>query len=231
MIIKQLLDEDFVNYKKASMFIGFPSCTFKCEKDINCSGMCQNSELMESPTIDISVEELVERYVKNDITSAIVCGGLEPFDSFEDLYSFIKYLRVTKKNNDDIVIYTGYYKSEILDKLIHISNYKNIVIKYGRFIPDKESHFDDVLGIKLASDNQYAEILKPLKYKIIKNPSLSETDVSDILNDIKQNEGYCPCRWEKTPDNLCMCKEFRNFINDKKIGECHCSLYSTIISE
>jgi len=34
---------------------------------------------------------------------------------------------------------------------------KNIIIKYGRFIPDKEKHYDEVLGIYLASDNQYAE--------------------------------------------------------------------------
>ena len=33
MIIKQLIDEDFVNYKVPSMFIAFPRCTFKCEKE------------------------------------------------------------------------------------------------------------------------------------------------------------------------------------------------------
>ena len=33
MRIKFLVDEDFVNYKKPSMFIGFPSCTWKCEKE------------------------------------------------------------------------------------------------------------------------------------------------------------------------------------------------------
>ena len=33
----------------------------------------------------------------------------------------------------------------------------NIVIKYGRYIPGQTPHYDEVLGVKLASDNQYAE--------------------------------------------------------------------------
>ena len=31
----------------------------------------------------------------------------------------------------------------------------NIYIKYGRFIPNKPSHYDELLGVNLASDNQY----------------------------------------------------------------------------
>ena len=38
-------------------------------------------------------------------------------------------------------------------------NFKNIIIKYGRYIPDQEPHYDEVLGVNLASDNQYAERL------------------------------------------------------------------------
>ena len=33
MKIKGLMTEDFVNYKKVSMTIIFPYCTFKCGKD------------------------------------------------------------------------------------------------------------------------------------------------------------------------------------------------------
>ena len=43
MIIKQLVDEDFVNYKKPSMFIGFPTCDWKCERECGHQGLCQNS--------------------------------------------------------------------------------------------------------------------------------------------------------------------------------------------
>ena len=32
----------------------------------------------------------------------------------------------------------------------------SIIIKFGRFIPNKPSRFDELLGVELASDNQYA---------------------------------------------------------------------------
>jgi hypothetical protein len=35
--------------------------------------------------------------------------------------------------------------------------FKNIIIKFGRFVPNKPHHIDEVLGIELASDNQYAK--------------------------------------------------------------------------
>ena len=158
MIVKDLRDEDFINYKKPSMFIAFPSCTFKCEKDCG-KKMCQNSALVNSPDIVITTYKLCTRYLSNRITKAVVCGGLEPMDSFEELYSFIYTLRFQYKCNDDVVIYTGYTKEECeknnwIYKLAHLGN---IVIKFGRFIPDQQAHYDEVLGVKLMSDNQYAE--------------------------------------------------------------------------
>ena len=35
--------EDFTNYKKPSMYIAFPSCTFKCEGECG-QKICQNSK-------------------------------------------------------------------------------------------------------------------------------------------------------------------------------------------
>ena len=153
--IKQLLDEDFVNYKKPSMFIGFPNCTWKCEKECG-QKMCQNKELALFPNIEVSYETIVDRYMQNPITKAIVCGGLEPFDNWEDLVNLIHEFR--KHTQDFIIIYSGFYLSEINDKVEYLrQNYDNIIIKFGRFVPNKESHYDEVLGIKLASPNQYAE--------------------------------------------------------------------------
>lgn len=43
----------------------------------------------------------------------------------------------------------------------------------------------------------------------------------DVRQKLKENNGYCPCRIDKTPDTKCMCKEFREQIS----GECHCGLY------
>lgn len=154
MYIKGLVDEDFVNYKKPSMFISFPKCSFKCDKECSMQ-VCQNSTLALSQNINIDTSRLVERYLDNPITHAIVCGGLEPIDTFDELLEFISVLR--KNTEDDVVIYTGYYKNEILDKVKELSKFKNVIIKFGRFIPNQEKHFDEVLGVYLASNNQYSE--------------------------------------------------------------------------
>lgn len=158
MIVKEIRDEDFTSYKKPSMVIGFPSCTFKCERECG-QKMCQNSSLVNSPNICITTYKLCIRYLSNKITQAVVCGGLEPMDSFEELYSFIFTLRFQYKCNDDIIIYTGYTKEECCknDWIYRLAHLGNIIIKFGRFIPNQQPHYDEVLGVKLASDNQYAE--------------------------------------------------------------------------
>lgn len=156
MIVKEIRDEDFTSYKKPSMVIGFPSCTFKCERECG-QKMCQNSSLIQAPGVEISVDALVNRYINNPITRAVICAGLEPFDTFEDLFRFIFHLRV-KGCNDEVIIYSGYYKYEIPEEYLkRLSIIPNIIIKWGRFIPNQQPHFDKVLGIGLASDNQYAE--------------------------------------------------------------------------
>lgn len=158
MRIKQLVHEDFVNYKKPSMFIGTPYCTGKCYKELGlpCT-ICQNEALQRTETLDISSARITSMYINNPITQAIVFGGLEPFDQFDELYSFIEELRTEWQCNDDVVIYTGYYRREIEKQIMMLVNFPNIIIKFGRYIPGQESHFDEVLGVNLASDNQYAE--------------------------------------------------------------------------
>ena len=157
MIIKGLIDEDFVNYKKPSMFITFPSCNWKCEKECGMR-VCQNSALAQAPNIEITYEEIVQRYIDNPISKSIVFGGLEPFDNWIDLINLID--RFRNHTEDDIVIYTGFYEPEISDDIEYLrQNYNNIIVKFGRFIPNEDKHFDEVLGIYLASDNQYAEVI------------------------------------------------------------------------
>ena len=156
MIVKQIIDEDFVNHKKPSMFIAFPSCTWKCEKECG-KRVCQNSALATAPNIKVSPDEIAVRYIDNSMTKAIVVGGLEPLDNYEELIELIHIIRTKHKCNDDIVIYTGYNRAEIEQKLTIIKKFKNIIIKFGRYIPYQNSHYDDTLGVTLASDNQYAE--------------------------------------------------------------------------
>ena len=160
MLIKGLQDEVFGDYKKPAMQIAFPYCTFKCDKENGCN-LCQNSELAQEPTLNVSSTEIIKRYLDNPITKAVVLGGLEPFDSEMQLLDFVDEFRFY--TDDDIVIYTGYTEEEFgADKwktITHtlLTDYPNIIIKYGRFRPNQEPHYDKVLGVKLASDNQYAK--------------------------------------------------------------------------
>lgn len=157
MKIVGLLDEDFVNYKKPCMTVMFPYCSFKCNKECGRE-ICHNMHLKDSEIIDMPVDEIVDRYINNSISEAIVMQGLEPFDSFGELYSLI--YKFTEKSNDDIVIYTGYHDFEIEDYVKDIKGIidgNHLIIKYGRFMPNRQSILDPVLGVILASDNQYGE--------------------------------------------------------------------------
>ena len=152
MKVKGLIAEDFVNYKKVSMTIMFPHCNFKCG-----AGYCQNSLLAKLQAYDVDINATIEKYLKNPITESVVMQGLEPMDSWEDVLSFID--RFRELSQDDVVIYTGYNKQEIADKIDVLKRYNNIIIKFGRFVPGHEKHYDEVLGVCLASPNQYGEVI------------------------------------------------------------------------
>lgn len=155
MVIKGIIDEDLINYKKCCMTIEMPYCSFKCDKECGMQ-VCQNSALATADNVEIGINNLVERYINNDISKAVCFQGLEPMDSYNDLIMFISTLR--EKCDDDVVIYTGYKYDEIKENIDYITKrYKNIIVKFGRFIPNQESHYDKILGVTLASSNQYAE--------------------------------------------------------------------------
>ncbi|MGN0580275.1 MAG: ferredoxin-thioredoxin reductase catalytic domain-containing protein [Ruminococcus sp.] len=60
--------------------------------------------------------------------------------------------------------------------------------------------------------------------KVTLNPD--KEVVKTIREGLKKKDGYCPCRLEKTPEYKCMCKEFREQIDDPDFeGFCHCMLY------
>ena len=164
MLVKGIIDEDFINYKKPSMYIATPKCSFKCDKECGCA-VCQNSELALAHEHEIGIRALIKRYLTNPITKAIVISGLEPFDTPELIYEVILGFRDIGVM-DDIVIYTGYTERELtLDDSGRqevatynwLKHYPNIYIKFGRFVPGQVPHYDEVLGVKLASDNQYGK--------------------------------------------------------------------------
>ena len=65
--------------------------------------------------------------------------------------------------------------------------------------------------------------------KVSLNPD-AET-VQTIQEGLKRTGGYCPCKLERTEDNKCMCKEFRDQIKDPEFeGFCYCMLYYKSLS-
>ena len=50
--------------------------------------------------------------------------------------------------------------------------------------------------------------------------------VAMIREGLKAKGGYCPCRLQRTDENKCICKEFRDQMADPNFeGYCHCRLY------
>lgn len=164
--IKDVLDESFQDYKKTSMFIATSICDWKCPKELGIDiSICQNQSLSLQETKEVKISSLFERYMKNQITKAIVIGGLEPFLQFDEVYSLVKYFR-DNQCNDDIIIYTGYYKEELDKAISELKEFSNIIIKFGRFNPNLDKRFDAVLGVYLASSNQFAEIISERRDKV-----------------------------------------------------------------
>ena len=150
MKIKGFVEEDFVNFYLPSMVLMTPYCSWKCG-----AHLCHNSPLDKAPIIELTPVQILSRYYENPLTKALVFSGLEPFDSFADMYEMIGLFR--EELDDPIVIYTGYDEEEIEGEIDLLREFSNIYVKFGRFIEGHQPHFDPVLKVKLASDNQYGE--------------------------------------------------------------------------
>ena len=56
------------------------------------------------------------------------------------------------------------------------------------------------------------------------NPDVEMVKI--VKEGLEKNDGYCPCRRERTEEFKCMCKEFKEQIADPEFeGYCHCMLY------
>jgi len=54
----------------------------------------------------------------------------------------------------------------------------------------------------------------------------NEEIVKLVKEGLEKSGGYCPCRRERTEENICMCREFKEQIKDPNFeGYCHCMLY------
>ena len=64
-----------------------------------------------------------------------------------------------------------------------------------------------------------------MKAQITLNPDAEV--VRTVREGLQHTGGYCPCRLERTEENRCMCREFREQLDDPDfVGYCHCLLYS-----
>ena len=130
MIIKTIVDEDFVNYKVPSMYIGTAFCDGKCCREAGIPlSVCQNDAWRSSATIAMDDDIIIQRYLSNDITKALCFAGLEPFEQFGELLDLVTKLRTEYHCNDTVVIYTGYNLTEI-DQYI----FANILNDYKRCV-------------------------------------------------------------------------------------------------
>ncbi len=157
--LKGAVMEDFINYRLPSMFLISSYCDWKCCREGGFSEtVCQNNGIINMPTKEFLYSSLFKAYIVNNISKSIVIGGLEPFKQFDEIYGLINYFR--QNNVSDIfVIYTGYDKQEIQEQIYKMTKFGNIIVKFGRYVPNQKEHYDEILGINLASDNQYAEVI------------------------------------------------------------------------
>lgn len=150
--------DNISEYYKTNLLLVFPYCSGKCGEE------CQNKHLHDSPINYYSVKSIINLYNSLKTHEAVVCAGLEPFDSIKDLDVLVKAFLKNKKPVD-FIIYTGYEQSEIDDSFKFIlSLFKDIgkksdklIIKFGRYNEKfkTDNSIDENLGIKLATSNQY----------------------------------------------------------------------------
>ena len=63
-----------------------------------------------------------------------------------ELISLIRSFR--EKTEDPIVIYTGYKEEEIAATVCLLAEFPNIIVKFGRYIPDQKSHYDEIIALE-----------------------------------------------------------------------------------
>ena len=71
-------------------------------------------------------------------------------------------------------------------------------------------------------------LLHPMKGEASMKIRFNENQeiVDSVKEGLARTVGYCPCRLERSEENKCMCREFREQIKDPDFeGYCHCLLY------
>jgi len=167
MLIKYIDFENVRDYKECALLVCCNYCDFKCEKENGVE--CQNRSLIRDTSIQIDYHTLFYNYYSTSpFHKAIIFGGLEPFWQCCDILGFMHWLieeqgkLELKMTLPEIIIYTGYTEEEANSSPVWRSliefypKYQRLVIKYGRYVCGQKGHYDEGLGVVLASDNQYS---------------------------------------------------------------------------
>ena len=62
-------------------------------------------------------------------------------------------------------------------------------------------------------------------YEVLPNPDFLHR--TKIKQAIKENDGYCCCKFERIPENKCICKEFQD---QQSHGFCHCGQFYKVLN-
>ena len=76
---------------------------------------------------------------------------------------------------------------------------------------------DDIDKIKSSFEDNDSIIYNSYNNKTIDDKKLAKK----IQQAIRENDGYCICKFIKNEDTKCQCKEFR----EQESGICHCGLF------
>ena len=173
MKVLEIKPNDFANFHDpwghSSLFVGMGWCDWKCCKEAGVDvSICQNYELQNSGfSKNIPARDLLSRYLGE--STSVVLGGLEPLNDMEGVLELAsEFAELAEGWPRDVraafVVYTGYTREECHGKIDAVARSlgwrPTLIVKYGRFVPNGNGRFDPVLGVTLASDNQYASVEK-----------------------------------------------------------------------
>ena len=121
-------------------------------------------------------------------------------------------------------------KEQVLDEIIRLDDRQKDTLMDPECPFDV---FDETVEAKSACIDQLNQLdsgFEKLLQKEDKKMSVTLNPDKEVVNTIreglKRTGGYCPCRLQRTEENKCMCKEFRDQIADPNFeGFCHCMLY------
>ncbi len=129
-------------------FIGALVCATSCNN--NCYN-CFNQHLKSDPIIKIEDQKIINEILSNPFNKGIIFGGLEWTLQIEELKQLIK---LGRKNNLQIMLYTGLDEEDFKIKFPEIYNIPNIYIKFGKYDEGQKCENNIQFGVKLASKNQ-----------------------------------------------------------------------------